>query len=359
MANTDSAAPAIKTSGRIQSIEVCRLVASIAVVFIHCRMPGNLGEIANGLARFAVPFFFIVSGYFSFHATTEQIRKRILGIVKINIVSTLLYLLWKGYKARYIFCQNLFLWFKETLSIRNIASWIFLNTNPFSEHLWYLNAAFICYCLLYLYVIWKCNSKISFNPLYQAAFALLAIHLIFGTFATAAQYEFPNFIYRNALFFGFPMFAIGLFLREYQDKIFAVFHPTKTALYIIILAGCILTLLERFGFGKLDLHIGNIITVIALMLLLLSNPQITRGHTALSKAITKCGSLSTWIYITHVFWKDLFLSFSLEYYIFQRFGEEFGTYLLPFIVIFLTLFTGIIWEMLRSAIRRFKKHILP
>lgn len=53
-----------KPRSRIQSLECFRLIASMLVVFIHCEGSGEFGSIMNCLARVAVPFFFIVSGYF-------------------------------------------------------------------------------------------------------------------------------------------------------------------------------------------------------------------------------------------------------------------------------------------------------
>lgn len=38
--------------------------ACINVIFIHCMFPSWLGVLVCGLARFAVPLFFIVSGYY-------------------------------------------------------------------------------------------------------------------------------------------------------------------------------------------------------------------------------------------------------------------------------------------------------
>ena len=39
-------------------------IACIAVMMIHCRLPGETGHVAQALARFAVPLFFAVSGKF-------------------------------------------------------------------------------------------------------------------------------------------------------------------------------------------------------------------------------------------------------------------------------------------------------
>lgn len=60
---------------RIESVDVCRLIAIFAVILIHTQpfapvqpeINGHFGEpgwVINQAARFAVPFFFVVSGYF-------------------------------------------------------------------------------------------------------------------------------------------------------------------------------------------------------------------------------------------------------------------------------------------------------
>ena len=41
-----------------------KAVAAYMVVFLHLHFPGVTGEIFNAAARFAVPFFFMISGYF-------------------------------------------------------------------------------------------------------------------------------------------------------------------------------------------------------------------------------------------------------------------------------------------------------
>lgn len=60
---------------RIHSVDICRLIAIFAVIIIHTQpfaplhpdLYGRFGEtgwVINQAARFAVPFFFIISGYF-------------------------------------------------------------------------------------------------------------------------------------------------------------------------------------------------------------------------------------------------------------------------------------------------------
>lgn len=49
---------------RYRSMDCIKGAACIAVVLIHYNFPGYLGIIIKTLSRFAVPFFFGVSGYY-------------------------------------------------------------------------------------------------------------------------------------------------------------------------------------------------------------------------------------------------------------------------------------------------------
>ena len=54
------------------TLELLKLFASYMVVFIHVLFYGNLGDAVDALARFAVPFFFLVSGYYSYQITCKK-----------------------------------------------------------------------------------------------------------------------------------------------------------------------------------------------------------------------------------------------------------------------------------------------
>lgn len=49
---------------RNKYIDAAKALACIFVVLIHCMFPGKIGLVFRALARFAVPLFFAVSGYF-------------------------------------------------------------------------------------------------------------------------------------------------------------------------------------------------------------------------------------------------------------------------------------------------------
>ena len=52
---------------RNYSLDALKLVASFFVVFIHVSFGGVFGEVIKALAGFAVPIFFLTSGYFSYN----------------------------------------------------------------------------------------------------------------------------------------------------------------------------------------------------------------------------------------------------------------------------------------------------
>ncbi len=75
-----------------QSINLAKGIACIFVVFIHCQFPDKLGEYIVALGRFAVPFFALVTGYFSDFSDRKQsieiAQKRLKGIIRLTIISS-------------------------------------------------------------------------------------------------------------------------------------------------------------------------------------------------------------------------------------------------------------------------------
>lgn len=62
-------------------LNVWKGIAAFAVVLIHCTLPGVPGEIIKGIARFAVPLFFLISGYFAYGREDAVLRRREIHIL--------------------------------------------------------------------------------------------------------------------------------------------------------------------------------------------------------------------------------------------------------------------------------------
>ena len=92
---------------KMSSIELGRLLAIIAIIFIHTRPfittifgtgeDTNFGLFLNQISRFAVPLFFIISGYFIapklIAAPLTHLKKYTLPLLKIWLSWSVIYLL--------------------------------------------------------------------------------------------------------------------------------------------------------------------------------------------------------------------------------------------------------------------------
>lgn len=332
---------------RNQAIECCRLAAAIAVVFIHVRFPGQLGALINCLSRFSVPFFLVVSGYFSYGLQKEGLKKRIWAILKLNIVATALYCFWRGYVA-YALQGTAFLpWLQETLSVTALAKWFVLSLNPFGGHLWYLSAMLVCYLVLYVYVCWMKN---QYRPLYLFGCVMLAVHIILESYTRALYLYVELFLYRNALLMGLSLVPLGIFIREHQDRLREIFGLTSKKLVWLILLGMALSILEWLGTDIAELYAGTILEVFALMLLLANVPILVSNDSLAGRMIARFGGISTFVYITHLLWSEGYTHFFQDKMALRLGSWE--PYLEPLLIAAFSLGTGALWEMTRALLKK-------
>ena len=52
---------------RNKCLDGMKAIAACMVIFIHIDLPGQTGVFIEALSRFAVPFFFMISGYFCYY----------------------------------------------------------------------------------------------------------------------------------------------------------------------------------------------------------------------------------------------------------------------------------------------------
>lgn len=339
----------LKTHNRMQSVECFRLLASMLVVFIHCEGSGEFGSIMNCLARVAVPFFFIVSGYFLYEANEKTVRKRFWSVLKLNVIAHILYILWNGYQKGIEDLGSLAEWVLDQCSSYTLMVMLLLNRSPIEIHLWYLNAIVFSYGAIWLYIRWAEEEKCSYKPLYTLGVCLCAIHIVLGSFGTACGFEIPSRLYRNALLFGLPMFSLGIFLHDNYSEILRAYQLSKVKLVLLVFAGACLSIIQWKGTGEVEMPVGTLLEVIALMLLLVLAPVVSKDYGIISGMISTFGTLSTYIYITHIIWSDVYLKYLKGYVL--RFGEGVEAFLYPFVVIGLTLATGVVYLWIRSVMK--------
>ena len=60
---------------RNKSLDAVKAIAACLVVCIHVSFPGQAGQLVKVLARCAVPFFFMVSGYFCYYQNCNASKR--------------------------------------------------------------------------------------------------------------------------------------------------------------------------------------------------------------------------------------------------------------------------------------------
>ena len=220
---------------RNKSLDAVKAIAACLVVCIHVSFPGQVGQIVKVFARCAVPFFFMVSGYFCYYENGNaavKIPLKIIHILKLLIVSVLFYFIWE-YLMEIFFEGDAASWIKGLTDIDHVREFVIYNsTSPVRAHLWFLPALIYCYVLDFF--IEKCKLK-------KAAYCCVPALMI-----------------------------TGQMLHENQDKIEK--RLSEKSNWILIAGatvGIVVSVLEYCLQGAREIYTGNCITVICLFIWLI------------------------------------------------------------------------------------------
>ncbi len=256
-------------------------LACICVVFMHCEFPGKAGVIVQAISRFSVPFFFMVSGYFSFFPgkyDSTIIRRKTSHITRIVLWASLFYVLFAFVlKSAYV--------------VTRYEMWAFgVFNQPFIivGQLWFL------FALLYDYfafgIIWKAD-KIKWFYLISAL--LIVVYICMAQGAHLCGIQVQDMYYRNWLLEGLPFFFAGHWIHANQDKI----SLSDKMLILVILVSTLLCLVERKIMGRdFGVNIMTFPQVFALFIYAVKYPDRHRG---VMQEIGK--RYSIWVYILHPF----------------------------------------------------------
>lgn len=279
---------------RYRSIDFLKGIACIAVILIHIQFPGTVGFTVRQVCRFAVPFFFLVSGFFflktdkQLEATARKLRHAIflfLGAMAFHLVICVLGI-GGGPLRSYI---------REFLQTPQLLNF-FVSNPPYRwTHLWFLGA------LVYIYLfalIWFGNGKRLWSAAPIGA-VLLVGTMAFQEFAEYLPFSpmIPVVGVRFCVLFVFralPFFLLGVWIRTKEDAIRAIRLPTPW-LVIIIISGAILAVIEAKLTVNSQFYIGNYLMVAGMFLWAIRNP--VTGY----RPINYIGeNLSIYVYVIHI-----------------------------------------------------------
>lgn len=247
---------------------VLEFFAAIFVVFIHCKFPGIFGDFIETVARFSVPFFFIVTGYFSFYSDKTKIKEKIKKFVFILIMLFLLYFLYDVFYYIFLSKNSVLYFFENTFTFKNIVYFlVFNNTTPVASHLWFLAALIYCYIFLYFYNDYKQKIMKIFMiiPVFTIPISAIIIYKFGMEYST---------IFRNWLFIGMPFISIGGYIKNNKEKILKI--NNKINIYIILFSIfliCVERIILKYTLNiKLNLYYGAMLLSIFIFIYCVKNP---------------------------------------------------------------------------------------
>ena len=300
------------------------------------------------LANDAVALFFVITGYFNFGADRKTLERRMKHLLRLYLVA-ILFTIAVGIITVGIIGDGSAAFLIPRWD--EIMNWLILQQDPRNGQLWYLTSACLCYLILYLYVRFFGDKPVNYRPLYYAAFSLFAVFLALGCLAAVAGMNVPYLLYRNGFFCGLPMFTLGIFLREYQDRILTNFNLTSGKLLALALAGFILGIMQYFTVGMGQAAMGTLLEIPALLLFMTYHPTVTKERGFLAACVGKFGAWSTYVYILHMQILSVYTRFCRPAML-TVFPENAEAWIQPFAVAGLSLIAAIVFTWGEQLLKR-------
>lgn len=270
------------------TLELLKLFASYMVVFIHVIFSGYIGVAVETLARFAVPFFFLISGFYSYGISVQKIRIRIKKILTLTVFAIISYTVFKVLLLLSNGGWNDVLeYFGNYADFFTLIKLFVFNVPVHLEYLWYL------YAMIYVYAIFLFVTKyhISDKVIFTVSFSILILHILSGEVCSVFGILLPGMLIRNFAAIGIPFFATGLFVKKYQDKFFRV---SNTLILLSIAIGVLVSIFSRYFFEKKEVYIGSLFVLFSLVCVFIKYSNIR--YPKFLMALEGC---STYIYIFH------------------------------------------------------------
>lgn len=234
-----------------------RFVVSVLVVLIHSPLPGIAGTLTEALARIAVPFFFMISGYYVSGNDKKEIIRKIKKTAEMFIWAVFMYFAWEMLWSVYhgTTAEKLKLYF----SIQTLVETVVLNTGSLLGHLWFLLALLYCYGIYALFL-----QKATLSVRKGVVVVLLSGFFLIRELLKQNGVSDPVYYLRNFLFVGLPFFLLGEIVMQRK----MMFLNTKTTLWIVVAAiGLGIAVVERIYIGCCDLYLGTVLAVVAMFIL--------------------------------------------------------------------------------------------
>lgn len=333
-----------KAPRRNQTIDILRLIAAFSIICLHNFSGSGVlcAEETVVLCRFAVPLFFMFSGYFAAGFDRRRKLRQLIRILIWAALSNLMYLARELLPQRNAYAARMRL--SQIFPPGSLRNLLLYNESPISAHLWFLGA-FAYVLLLDLLLGWLFDKLPRWVRWGFTGVLMLGGLTLYQLLTRNPGVDFQLYHYRNFLLFGLPFFLSGKLIRTGSFAKIKIPWPLYPAL--IILSGA-LTLTEYHFLGPWELYLGSILTVFLLMHLALRHPLYEAPKPVM--VLSWLGRETTLsVYILHIFFLDWLRGLYWQH---MQWQFEFGVFhLIPLGVFALSLAAGTVLALGRAGVR--------
>lgn len=247
-------------------------VACFGIVYMHTSYDCTASSIIVCAFRFAVPIFFMISGYFIFYDNKKEVfekaKKRCKHIALLFLWAFFINELWKVVVEPLLENKNIEIskWANSIFSFKMLKNLLLFS--QLGGILWFLIALIQCYLLMMVINHFDC-----YKLAYIIAIVLIISHIIvrgYIQYNSIVPEDINVLWFRNVWFMGFPFFMMGNLIhrreKDIKNKI------PNIALVIMIFAGVLISFVERY-LVVLEVYWGVLITVFAIFVFAIQNRE--------------------------------------------------------------------------------------
>ncbi len=248
--NSDRTANTLSTNSNYNAIDIFKIISAVAIIVIHTTPLMSYSEelnffITNIFTRFAVPFFFITSGFFFFkgllfeNGKIKKCKENNAKLFKYLKRASLLYLIWSALYLFFVIPQWIESgWFSASSFIDYGLSFFTIGTY---YHIWYMLVTI--YSVPIIYIILR---YINIKYLLGISVVFYTISILTYSYSSALNVLFginienlpgANYIFYHGLPRGIAFISVGAIAIHRKTKL-----SNKTNLVLLILSFILLAL---------------------------------------------------------------------------------------------------------------------
>lgn len=281
-------------------------LACMMIVLIHCKFPGDTGQVFNGFAKFGVPFFFVVSGFFMVKPgmTVQELRKKIkIRFARVAFLLLFSFIIYFALDAIEACCgptkTTFGTWIVNMFSLENIIYLLIFNKPITVVINWFMIAMLYSYLIIFIFPKIFIQNKwvpiiLTFLAIAWNIFRIIVKANGASLFGIKLS---EDFLYRSWYACGLLFISMGIVLKRYEEQI------KKIPLYIVVPCMIIFMVtspIEHFLMIKwlgsgLSYYFSSIFYVLSIMVFSVKKPDLFFN----SKLLNQKGNWTRFVYIFH------------------------------------------------------------